>query len=330
MTEKRTLVNFFYFFPNKPCIHGGKLSCTSFQPLVKPRFFFFMSTFFSYKAQQRLEEFSIPSRKHREEKRWEGEADSERLLIAIQLRILTRIMNTAPHEPQAEPAKAPHNHQFTCVIAAQTSLVTEWGTSMIPIQRVWNAAGKKFRNCTNLINSCGKSFFIFSLIESQLEIVAAAAADRSHRLHCSFSAPICEVEIIRELGARVALQSPQSVGVMMWTESSARQLPRASLMMLRLRARRPPDNLTPVGSEKLCFSPRSNFLESEWRSYSRFTNERKSLCFGSQSDFDLHRANTRGILGALGADVAQRQNTQRAPEKLHLIYFGCFKTHWRA
>lgn len=87
------------------------------------------------------------------------------------------------------------------------------------------------------------------------------------------------------------------------------------------------DNLTPVGSKKLCFSPRSNFPESEWRSYSRFTNERKSLCFDSQSDFDLRRANTRGILGALGADVAQRQNTRRAPEMLHLIYFGCLKKH---
>lgn len=120
------------------------------------------------------------------------------------------------------------------------------------------------------------------------------------------------------------------LSVMMWTESGARRLPRASLMMLRLRARRPPDNLTPVGSKKLCFSPRSNFPESEWRSYSRFTNERKSLCFHSQSDFDLHRANSTGILGALGADVAQRQNTRWAPETLHLIYFGSLKTHWRA
>lgn len=61
----------------------------------------------------------------KEKKRDESEADSERLLIAIQLRILTRIMNTAPQEPPAEPAEAPDNHLFTCVITAQTSLVTK-------------------------------------------------------------------------------------------------------------------------------------------------------------------------------------------------------------
>lgn len=66
----------------------------------------------------------------------ESEADSERLLIAIQLRILTRIMNTAPQEPPAEPAEAPDNHKFTCVIPAQTSLVTKRGTSLIHVQLV--------------------------------------------------------------------------------------------------------------------------------------------------------------------------------------------------
>lgn len=145
--------------------------------------------------------------------------------------------------------------------------------------------------------------------------MAAAASDRSDRVHSRvWRAQLLCIYIwgcyknLSLLLSPTALQSPQSVGVMMWTET-AWQLPRASLMMLRLRARRPPDNLTPVGSKKLCFSPRSNFPESEWRSYSRFTNERKSLCFDSQSDFDLHRALHSRDPASLGS--------RRSPEAKH-------------
>lgn len=166
--------------------------------------------------------------------------------------------------------------------------------------------------------------------------MAAAAADgidRPRRRVCRAQALRIFSEV--DLNTRARCPHRTAVSSIGWRHNVDRKWRTAASKSISNDTATPPlappaDNLTPVGPKKLRFSPGSNFPESERRSCSRFTNERKSLCFDSQSDFDLQRANTRGIPGALGADVAQRQNTQRAPEMLHLIYFSCLQTHWRA
>lgn len=71
-----------------------------------------------------------------------------------------------------------------------------------------------------------------------------------------------------------------------------------------------PDNLTPVGSIKRCFAPRSNFPESKWPSYGRFTNERKkSSAPTPKSDFDLQPRKHWRDPGSLGS--------RRSPEAKH-------------